>query len=142
MTARAGTPPESAWRWRSHTNADVPVFGRGPHAETFDGQRLDNTWVHAVLDAAVRGADGVTPPAEGFLVDGRTSDLGPAVVTQAWETSFGAGFNQLDALRVTADREGLRIGVDGVFEFGENAAFVLIDVDYGAGTGWGGGGPT
>lgn len=133
----AGTVPDSAWRWGDHTNADVPVFGRGPFAETIDGQRLDNTWVHAVLEAAVTGADAVTAPAESVLVDGRTTDLGAPVATQRWETSFGAGYNQLDALRISADEEGLRVGVDGVFEVGENAVFVLLDVDYGAGTGWG-----
>ncbi len=133
----AGTPPDSEWRWGQHTNADIPVFGMGPLAGTIDGQRLDNTWVHAVLDAAVRGADSVTAPTESLLVDGRTTDLGAPVATQTWESSFGVGYNQLDALRVTADEDGLRVGVDGVFEFGGNAVLVLIDVDYGAGTGWG-----
>ncbi len=133
----AGTVPDSAWRWGNHTNADVPVFGRGPFADTIDGQRIDNTWVHAVLAAAVTGASAVTAPVESLLVDGRTTDLGAAVTTQSWETSFGVGYNQLDALRITADEEALWVGVDGVFEFGENAVLLLVDVDYGAGTGLG-----
>jgi hypothetical protein len=103
----------------------------------FDGQRLDNTWVHAVLAAAVAGAPSVTAPTESLLADGRTEDLGPIVATQAWETTFGAGFNQLDALRVTADTDGLWIGVDGVFERDVNSVLVLLDVDYGGATGWG-----
>lgn len=133
----AGTIPDSDWRWGQHTNADIPVFGSGPFADTIDGQRLDNTWVHAVLQAAVTGAAAVTAPTESLLADGRTTDLGGVVTMQAWETSFGVGYNQLDALRVTADEEGLWIGVDGVFEFGENSVLVLIDVDYGDGTGFG-----
>ncbi len=133
----AGTVPESDWRWGSHTNADIPVFGLGDLTGVFDGQRLDNTWVHAVLASAIAGDRTVTAPAESLLVDGRTEDLGPPVATQAWETSFGLGFNQLDALRITADTDGLWIGVDGVFERGENSTLLLLDVDYGAGTGWG-----
>jgi alkaline phosphatase len=132
-----GVVPDSEWRWGQHTNADIPVFGAGPFAEAIDGQRLDNTWVHAVLDAAVSGAATLTAPAESPIVDGRTADLGAAVVTQTWETSFGVGYNQLDGLRIFADEDGLRAGVDGVFEFGENAVLLLFDMDYGAGTGLG-----
>ncbi len=138
----SGTVPDSEWRWREHTNSDVPVFGLGPLAAVFDGQRLDNTWVHSVLRAAIDGATVVTAPIESLLVDGRTDDLGPPVATQAWETSFGVGFNQLDALRVTADSDGLWIGVDGVYEYGDNAVLLLLDLDYGAGTGWGADGTT
>ncbi|MDP2306705.1 MAG: alkaline phosphatase [Pseudomonadota bacterium] len=133
----AGTIPESEWRWGNHTNADIPVFAMGDLTAVFDGQRLDNTWVHAVLLAAVTGAATVTAPLESLLVDGRTTDLGAPVTTQLWETSFGAGYNQLDALRVTSDTDGLWVGVDGVFEYGENAVLLLVDLDYGAGTGWG-----
>lgn len=134
----AGTVPDSEWRWSQHTNADVPVFGMGALAATVDGQRLDNVWVHAILDAAVRGETTVTPPTEVPIVDGWLDDLGAAVTTQAWSSSFGSGYNQLDALRVTTDEDGLRVGIDGVFERGENGVVVLVDVDYGAGTGFGG----
>lgn len=132
-----GTIPASDWRWGDHTNADVPVFAMGELTTAFDGQRLDNTWVHAVLLAAVTGAATVTAPVESRLADGRTTDLGAAVVTQLWETSFGRGYNQLDALRFTSDTAALWVGVDGVYEYGANAVLVLIDLDYGAGTGWG-----
>ena len=133
----AGTIPTASWRWGQHTNADVPVFGRGTLAATLDGQRLDQLWIHAVLAAAVDGATVVTPPTVPSLVDGTTAELGAAVATQTWATSFGAGYNQLDALRVSADTTGLRVGVDGVFERGDNAVLVLVDLDYGGGTGLG-----
>jgi alkaline phosphatase len=138
----AGTIPESDWRWGGHTNADIPVFAMGGLTTVFDGQRLDNTWVHSVLLAGVQGASTVTAPVESLLVDGRTTDLGAAVTTQLWETTFGPGFNQLDALRFTSDTDGLWVGVDGVFEYGENAVLLLVDMDYGAGTGWGADGTT
>jgi hypothetical protein len=138
----AGEIPATTWRWGQHTNADVPVYATGRLASTFDGQRLDDTWVHAVLEASIEGDATVTPPTEDPVVDGRTDELGPVVVTQDWPTSFGVGFNQLDGLRVTADADGIRIGVDGVFEFGQNTALVLLDLDYGAGTGVGADGTT
>jgi alkaline phosphatase len=133
----AGVVPASEWRWGQHTNADVAVFGSGPHTDVLHEQRLDNTWVHAVLAAAVADADRVTGPATRHLADGRTDDLGPVIVTQVWETDFGVGYNQLDALRISADEFGLWVGVDGVFEVGENAVVLLVDVDFGEGTGLG-----
>ena len=71
------------------------------------------------------------------LVDGYTGDLGAQVSVQPWSTSFGAGYNQLDALYVTGDADGLWVGIDGVFERGDNAVLVLVDLDYGAATGLG-----
>jgi alkaline phosphatase len=137
----AGTIPATDWRWGDHTNADVPVYATGRLTETFDGQRLDNTWVHAVLSAVIEDADDVTPPVEAPLTDGRTDEL-PVVVTQTRETSYGLGYNQLDALRVMSDERGLHVGVDGVFERDQNTTLLLVDMDFGAGTGWVGGGLT
>lgn len=131
----AGVTPSVEWRYNWHTNTDVGVWGSGPYTETFDGQRLDNSWVHAVLDAAVRQAD-VVPPDEVPLVDGYLTDLPDAVVTQPWTSSFDASYNRLDALHVTSDADGLRIGIDGVFEDDANAVLVYIDIDYGDSTGW------
>ncbi len=128
----AGTIPTTDWRWNQHTNLDVGVFGLGEAAAVLDGQRLDNAWVHSVLRSAVTG-DPVIEPEEVWLPDGYTEDLGPPASSQLWATSFGERFNQLDALRVTADTYGLWIGVDGVFERDQNAVLVFLDVDHGVG---------
>jgi len=135
-TSGAGEDPPLEWRWGSHTNDDVYLFGSGPHAEVIDGARVENTWVHAVLAAVIDGADAVTPPAEVPVVDGWLDDLGSPVAVQSWDTSFGAGYNQLDAIRVSADGNGLRVGLDGVLEDDGNTLVLLVDTDYGAGTGW------
>ena len=135
-TGVAGEIPLTTWRWGQHTNADVPVYGLGLYTEVLDGARVDNRMIHSVLYAAVTQTE-VEEPDDILLVDGWTDDLGSAVTTQSWESSFGAGFNQLDGLRVTSNEDGLYIGVDGVFEFGENASLILLDLDYGAGTGLG-----
>lgn len=135
----AGEIPESSWRWGLHTNAQVPVYGYGDAAAVLDGEVLDARWAWAVLAAAVDRSRSVTAPAEILLADGATSDLGGAVVTQAWPTSFGDGLNQLDALHVSADEHGLYVGVDGVFERGSNAVLAFLDLDYGSGTGLGAG---
>jgi hypothetical protein len=137
----AGTAPEAVFRpdWRDHTNVDVPVFAVGPGSELLDDEpRVDNRWIHAALVAAIDGAPPVAPGPEPRLPDGRTADLGPAVAAQDWETSFGVGYNQLDALHVTADADGLWVGIDGVFELDRNTPVVLVDLDPGAGTGVGG----
>ncbi len=136
-TAPAGTIPPTTWRWGQHTNADVPVYARGNLTGVLADQRLDQLWVHATLVAAVDGAGSVTPPEVPALIDGTTSEVGEIVVTQTWASSFGPGFNQLDALRLGADRDGLRVGVDGVFQREDNAVLVLVDLDYGVGTGFG-----
>lgn len=137
-TSAAGVIPTSTWRWGQHTNADVPIFATGTLTTLFDGERLDQLWVHAALEATINGDSAVSTPTIPLLVDGTTGDIGAVVVAQAWPTTFGAGYNQLDALRITADSDGLWVGVDGVYERGENAVLVLVDLDYGSGTGLGG----
>ncbi len=135
-TGVAGELPETRWRLGDHTNADVPVYGWGEAAEVLAGQRLDNLWIHAVLAAAL-DADDVVAPSIPRLVDGELDDLGGPIVTQVHDTSFGAGVHQLDGLRVTADEDGLWIGIDGVFDEYSDTVLVLLDLDWGAGTGVG-----
>jgi len=142
MVADTGTPgetPETTFRWSQHTNADVPILAQGDAASVLDGQRSDALWVHQVLVGALTQSE-VTPPELVPLSDGWLDDLGDRVSAQTWDTSFGAGYNQLDALRVWSDSDGLRVGVDGAFDREENAVVLLFDVDYGAGTGLGGSG--
>ncbi len=138
-TGVAGEIPTTTWRWGAHTNADVPVFALGDRGAVVNGQRLDALWVHEILEAAVEERD-VEAPDTVPLVDGWLDDVGDPVVTQRWDTSFGAGFNQLDQMRATADADGVRIGIDGVFQREDNAVVLLFDVDMGEGTGLGGSG--
>ncbi len=138
-TGTAGETPTTRWRWGVHTNADVPVFAMGDKASLLNGERLDALWVHEVLEAAIEETE-VEEPNIVPLIDGWLEDLDPAVTTQTWDTSFGSGFNQLDGLHLGADADGLRLGVDGVFDRQENAVVLLIDMDYGEGTGFGGDG--
>ena len=140
VVAGTGTPgeaPETTWRWGAHTNADPPVFAMGERASLFDGQRLDARWVHAVLAAAVENRD-VTDPNITPLIDGWLDDLGDPVTVQTFDTDFGPGFDQLDALRLTSDSDGLRVGIDGTFDRSNNTLVLLVDVDFGEGTGLGG----
>lgn len=136
-TGTAGETPETEWRWGAHTNADVPVFAMGDTTSVVHEQRLDAKWVHAVLAAAIEERE-VEEPETVPLIDGWLDELGEPITTQTWDTSFSSGYNQLDALRLDADEDGLRIGVDGVFDRGNNAVVLLVDVDYGEGTGLGG----
>ncbi len=137
-TGAAGELPETGWRWGDHTNVDVPIFATGDGTEVFAGARLSNTAVHAVLASAITG-EAVAMPDDPELVDGDLGELGAPLTLQMWPTDFGEGFNQLDGLRLMSDSEGLRIGVDGVFDANANLPLVLLDVDYGAGTGLGAG---
>jgi alkaline phosphatase len=134
-----GVTPATHFKWGDHTNADVPVYATGPRTGVLDQVRVDNRWIHAVVQAAILGEPVVTPETVA-VVDGWSEELGAPVVTQDHTTSFGEGYNQLDALRITSDADGLRIGVDGVFEDQGNLPLVLIDLDYGQGTGWPGSG--
>ncbi len=128
--------PVSRWRWLDHTNRDVPVFGWGDRAAVFSDQRVHNVWVHAALDAAVRSRD-FEEPVVPRIVDGDLDDLGSAVVRQVHESDFQPGYNQLDALRVATDADGLWVGIDGIFDEQANSVVVWLDLDYGAGTGIG-----
>jgi len=128
--------PESRWLWFDHTNRDVGVFVWGDGGALVHDQRIDNSYVHAVLDGALRSRAPVAPVV-GKVPDGDLDDLGAAVATQTHATDFGSGFNQLDGLRVTSDEDGLWIGVDGVFDEHANGVLVWLDLDHGAGTGVG-----
>jgi alkaline phosphatase len=130
-----GVIPTTYWRWGMHTNADVPVFAMGDAANVLNGQRLDNTWIHSVLKAALYKTE-PQMPLIGPIPDGYIEEFNQ-VVAQSRETDFGTGYNQLDGLRVSADELGLWVGLDGVFEYGENTVLILLDMDYGAGTGVG-----
>ena len=129
-----GVPVPTTWTWGDHTNDDVPIFGMGPHAELFDGERRHNSWVHAALQAAILDAP-VVEPSIPRLADGSFGDLEHHVAFAEHATDFGEGFNQLDALWVTADEEGLWIGIAGVFEAENNATILWVDRDYGFPTG-------
>lgn len=126
--------PEVRWRWGDHTNARVDIFGMGPGSERFSDSLLDHRWVHAALLSQLTG-DGFVEPEHVLVPDGNLNDLRHRVVEQTVESDFGVGFNQLDALWVDANDRGLAIGIEGIFQWDENAVNILIDVDYGASTG-------
>ena len=130
----AGVLPDVTWRWGRHTNAPVPVFAQGPGTEVLDGVAVDHRHIHQVIASRLAGAPFVTPAAER-IADGRLGDLAHVAAIQSNPSGFGPGYNQLDALHLAADRRGLSVGVSGVFEQGRNAVVVLVDVDFGAGTG-------
>ena len=114
----------------------MPLFAWGDLASVIDGERLDSSVVNALLQGALFSGEVVLP--EGVsLPDGELSDLGDAVVTQTWDTDFGAGYTQLDGLRLTATESGLKVGIDGVFNDGSDAVVVWVDIDYGESTGVG-----
>lgn len=126
--------PDVSWRWNEHTNARVDIFGMGPGSEIFDGQVFDHRWVHAALVAQLT-EQALIPPERLLVPDGHLDDLRHRAAEQTTTTDFGVGINQLDALWVDADERGLAIGVEGLFQWQENAITIFIDVDLGAGTG-------
>jgi hypothetical protein len=130
----AGVLPGATWRHLQHTNARVGMFAQGVGSEAFDGALRDHVDVHEVA-AARLGRRAAALGAGGIVPDGHLADLRHVAVVQEAATSFGLGFNQLDALRVDADAFGLAVGVDGVFEWDHNAVVLLLDLDYGGGTG-------
>ncbi|MCK6571899.1 alkaline phosphatase [Myxococcota bacterium] len=128
-----GVLPEVTWGRGTHSNQSVDVFGRGDAAAVFDGEVRGNRWIHAAITAGLTGAPPVPPP-PALVPDGRFDDLFP-VAAQRRATNFGAGLNQLDGLFVGADPDGMGLGLAGLFERDRNAVVLLIDADYGAGTG-------
>ncbi len=129
-----GVLPDVSWRWLVHTNARVDVFAQGPGAEVFDDALRDQRWVYAVSRARLTGEPLVTPPRVA-IPDGHLADLRYHVSTQTLSSGFGPGRSQLDGLYLDADRYGLSIGVEGLFAWDDNAVLLLLDVDFGSGTG-------
>lgn len=138
--APAGTLPVVRWRWNDHTNVRVGVWGEGPGTDVLDGAvpgAIDQRWIHAIAEARIAGAPLVVPAREP-IPDGELGDLRHRVVAQTNASGYGVGFNQLDALSLDVTRDGLYIGVAGLFQWQRNAVEILIDADVGAGTGPGG----
>jgi alkaline phosphatase len=129
-----GVLPDVSWRWGLHTNTEVSIFAEGESGALFDEQTRDHRWVYASLLAALTG-EPLVPPARALVANGDLEDLRYEVASQGVESGFGPGLNQLDALRVDADEFGFSIGVEGVFEWDQNAIVVLIDTDFGTETG-------
>jgi hypothetical protein len=135
--ATVGVLPDVGWRWLEHTNARVDVFGSGPGTEVFAAQVRDHAWIHAVLHSRVTGA-AIEEPERQLAPDGHLAELRHEAATQSHESSYGVGNNQLDAMWLDADEAGLAIGIEGVFKWQRNTVVVLVDVDFGAATGFDG----
>ncbi len=127
-----GAVPRVSWRWGSHTNATITLFGQGPGVDIFDGQLRDHRWVHSALSGLIRNQP--TQPPHRIIPDGLLTDLlGPSVAqTRATDATGGA---RLSRLTLDSDERGLGIGIEGLFPWSEGATLVLLDVDYGLATG-------
>ncbi len=126
--------PAVGWRWGEHTNARVDLFAAGAGAERFDGAVVRFPELHAELAARITAGPVEAPPAV-LVPDGHLAELGEPIALQQVASGFGAGFNQLDALYAATDERGLALGIEGVFQWNENAVAILIDIDPGASTG-------
>ena len=130
----AGEAPEVTWRWGHHTNTDVPVFATGPGTEVLDGQLLDQAWIHAVLHNRVTETALAAPQAT-LIPDGRFDDLSHRPSEQTVSSSEGDTTARFEALEVGTDADGLSIGIEGVFPYQTHSVSLLLDIDFGAGTG-------
>ncbi|MBI2892440.1 MAG: alkaline phosphatase [Deltaproteobacteria bacterium] len=130
----AGELPQVRWRWTQHSNARVDLFASGPGVDGLADRARDQRWIHATIVSLLSGEPLAAPP-PALVADGNLVDLRYRAAEQIVTSGFGAGYNQLDALWLDADEEGLSLGVEGLFEWDHNAVVALIDVDLGAGTG-------
>lgn len=127
-----GAIPRVSWRWGSHTNASVYLFGQGPGTDVFDGQVRDHRWVYSALSGLIRNQP--NQPPRRIIPDGRLTDLLGPTVAQTHVTNAPGGA-RLTRLSIDSDERGLGIGVEGLFPWNEGATLLLIDVDYGLATG-------
>jgi alkaline phosphatase len=130
-----GLASDHTWKWGRHTSAPVELLASGPGAELVAGQTVRHADVHALLASLVDGVEPTLAAPRRLLPDGWTDELRHLVAEQAVVSGFGAEHNRLDALRLDADPHALLIGIDGLFQWQENAVVILLDVDPGAGTG-------
>ena len=129
-----GVLPTVTWERTDHTNDWVDLFCSGVDCASFADQVRSLPWLHAVLRSRVTGQDLAEPPAV-ITPDGLLQDLRYEPVQQVVQTGFAVGLNQLEALHLDADRYGLALGIEGLFERDHNAVVVLLDVDFGQATG-------
>lgn len=129
-----GKLPTVRWRWGEHTNARVGLWGTGVGTEAFDGRTIDQRWIHAFIQSRLTGQP-LQDPTRLLVPDGHLGDLRHQGPAQQNPTLFGEGLNQLDKLLVDADTDGLSLGIEGLWEWNRNALVLLLDVDFGAGTG-------
>jgi alkaline phosphatase len=129
-----GEYSQVSWRHREHTNTTISLFGSGASAAPLDAQALHHPWVYATVSAYIEDRAVVSPEIP-LLPDGVLSDHRWRTAEQTQTTDFGAGYNQLDALTMDVSDAGLFIGVEGVFEWDNNAVMLLLDHDPGQGTG-------
>lgn len=129
-----GEYSQVSWRHREHTNTTIALFGSGESAAPLDAQALHHPWVHATVSAHIEDRE-ITAPEIPLLLDGVLTDHRWRTTEQTRTTNFGPGYNQLDALTMDVSDDGLFIGVEGVFEWNNNAVVVLLDHDPGQGTG-------
>jgi alkaline phosphatase len=127
-----GALPRVSWRWGSHTNASIFLFGQGPGTDVFDGQVRDHRWVHSALSGLIRNQS--NQPPRRIIPDGRLTDLLGPTVTQTADTN-AAGGARLSRLSLDSDERGIGIGIEGLFPWNAGATLLLIDVDYGLATG-------
>ncbi len=127
--------PDHTWKWSRHTSAPVDLLASGPGSELIDGKLLHHGDVHALMASLVDGRAPELDAPRPALPDGWTGELRHLAAAQEVASGFDPAFNRLDAMRVDADERALEIGLDGVFEWDQNAVVLLIDVDLGAGTG-------
>ncbi|MFT4626103.1 MAG: alkaline phosphatase [Myxococcota bacterium] len=130
----AGEIPEVEWLWGSHSSRHIRAFGMGPGTEPLDGLHGSHMDVHAMLRSRLTGEPFVRPEAV-MLPNGDLSDLPAEAVRQVNPTSYGEGFNQLDALQVGVDAWGLVVGIEGLFELESNTVVLLLDIDREPGSG-------
>lgn len=130
--APKGELSEVAWTRKGHTNALVGIFASGKRSETFQGTILSNRWIHAVASARIESRDVVAPP-RVIVPDGDLRDLRHTAALQEIEEMPGQ--IRLESLKVDVDSRGLAVGVEGLFEQHNSALVILIDADFGTGTG-------
>ncbi|MFT5686038.1 MAG: alkaline phosphatase [Myxococcota bacterium] len=130
----AGEYSEVAWRHREHSNTAIALHAWGEGAEVFDDATIHHPWIHAAVSAHLEDR-AVVAPTIPILPDGVLTDHRWRATEQTQTTDFGAGYNQLDALTLDVSPDGLFIGIEGLFEWNNNAVMVLIDHDPGQGTG-------
>ncbi len=129
-----GEVPEVTWEWGAHSSRHIDAFGVGPGTELLDGLTGSHRDVHALLKSRITG-EPFTAPATVPLPNGQLTDLPHEAVRQVNPSSYGVGWNQLDALHVGVDAWGLTVGVAGVFQQDANAVVLLLDTDRTPGSG-------
>ena len=114
--------PEVSWRWKNHTNKNVPLYAWGSKSSLFQNALAHHTAINQHLKNLIHNKKETKLTYAGYIPDGYLDD---SIYLNQTTTNIKLAHND----------HGLGIGLLGIHPTLGESIVILIDRDYGSGTG-------